>query len=205
MTTAVRRAAALSLAILLSACGTAEPPPDHFYRLEVAPAATTQDKPLLSGLIEVAPLLADGLVNDRAVVYVYADEPFELRQYNYQFWNSPPATLVQEQLIRFLRSAGVADRVVSTDLRLPVDYAIEGRVRRFEQVFGKGAAAMNVELEFAAIRVRDENLVLLKTYRSDKPAVDDSLPAAALAATEALSEIFYALLADLKAAGSKKP
>lgn len=200
MRTTVRRAAALSLVALLAACAGGEPTPDRFYRLDVPPAAVRFERPLFSGVVEVAPLLAEGLVSDRAIVYLYADEPYELHQYSYQFWNTPPAVAVQEQLIRFLRSANVAERVVSTDLRLSVDLAIEGRVRRFDQVFDGKVVRMAIELEIAIIRSKDEKLTLLKVYRAETPAQDDSLPAAAMAASAALSEIFASLLADLRSA-----
>lgn len=195
----IRRAAALSLATLLAACAGQEAPDDHFYRLNV-PAAAALERPAIKGMVEVAPLLAEGLVSDRAVVYLYADEPFELHQYNYHFWNTPPAAGVQEQLIRYLRAVKAAERVVSTDLRLPVDAAIEGRVRRFDQVFGGGGVRMVVELELAVIRTKDEKLSFLKTYLSEVPAADDSLPAAAKAASIALGEIFAKLVADLQSA-----
>lgn len=200
MISTARRVVALSMAGLLAACAGQEPPPDHFYRLDVPAATERFARPLYSGIVEVAPLIADGLVSDRAVVYLYADEPNEVRQYTYRFWNTPPAVLVQEQLIRFLRGANVADRVVSTDLRLPADLSIEGRVRRFEQVFTGKDVRVVIELELAVIRGKDQGLMLLKDYRVEPLAQDDTLPAAATAASEGLSDIFTRLLADLRSA-----
>ncbi len=198
MISTARRAVALSLAGLLAACAGQEPPPDHFYRVDVPAATEPLARPLFSGLVEVAPMIADGLVSDRAVVYLYADEPQEVRQYTYRFWNTPPAVLVQEQLIRFLRSARVADRVVSTDLRLPADISVEGRVRRFEQVFSGKDVRVVIDLELAVIRGKDQGLMLLKDYRAERSAQDDTLPAATTAAGEGLADIFTRLLTDLR-------
>lgn len=201
MKSTARRAAVLSLAGLLAACAAGqEPPPDHYYRVDLPATGERLAQPLFSGIVEVAPLIADGLVNDRAVVYLFAEEPSEVRQYTYRFWNTPPAALVQDQLIRFLRRAQVAERVVSTDLRLPADISVEGRVRRFEQVFGGTEVRVVIDLELAVIRAKDQGLVLLKEYRAERPAQDDTLPAAAAAAGVALTEIFNNLLADLRSA-----
>lgn len=199
MKSTARRVAALFLVGSLAACAGQEPTPDHFYRVDVPPAATLLERPLFPGIVEVAPLIADGLVSERAIVYLYADQPSEIHQYSYRFWNTPPAVLVQEQLLHFLRGAHLAERVVSTDLRLPADVSVEGRVRRFEQVFTGKDVRMVVDLDLAVIRGKDEGLTLLKDYHAEKPAQDDSLPAAAAAASEALSEIFNTLLNDLRA------
>lgn len=201
MRSTVRRVAALSLAGLLAACAAGqEPPPDHYYRVDMPAAGERLTQPLFPGIVEVAPLIADGLVNDRAVVYLYADEPNEVHQYTYRFWNTPPAALVQDQLIRFLRRVQVAERVVSTDLRLPADISVEGRVRHFEQVFGGTEVRVVIDLELAVIRAKDQGLVLLKEYHAERPAKDDTLPAAAAAASGALADIFNTLLADLRSA-----
>lgn len=199
--TTLRRAAVLCLTGMLAACaGGGEPPPDHYYRLDVPVAVEPLPRPLFPGTIEVAPLMADGLVSDRAVVYLYANQPDEIHQYTYHFWNTPPATLVQQQLIQVLRRAGAARHVVSTDLRLPADASIEGRVRRFEQVFDGSAVRVVIDLELAVVRAKDEGVVLLKEYRAERPAGDDSLRAATTAASEALGDIFTRFLADIRSA-----
>lgn len=197
-----RLAAAVLIAGTLAACVGEPPPPDHFYRLSVAPPAERLKRPLLDGTVEVARLSGDGLVGERALVYVLAEEPYEIRTYNYQFWNEVPGALVQEQLIRFLRAVNVAGRVVSPELRLPSDWSVEGRIHRFDQVVGKGVT-MVIELELGLIRLEDEKLLLLETYHVEEPVTDASVPETVLATNRALSAIFSRFLGDLKGLGGK--
>lgn len=186
------------LSSLLGACALSEAPPgDHFYRLDVPVPSARFERPPLPGMLEVARMAADGLVGDRAVVYVQADQPHEVFDYNYHFWNQPPGDMVQDQLIRFLRAANAADRVLSPDLRIPPDYVVEGRIRRFEQRFD-GGVAMVVELELGLVRVADQNLLLLKSYRTAQPAPSDTVADAAAATNTALAAIFAEFAADLR-------
>ncbi len=194
--TAIVRLAAVAAAVTLAGCTGSPAPEDRYYRLDVAAAAPTTGKPLLAGIVQVASLDADGLLAERPLVYALSGEPFEIRHYNYDLWNEPPGTLVQDQLIRYLRGVNLADRVVSTDLRTTGDYVVEGRVHRFDQVIGAGTAVV-VELEFTLIRLSDDRLMLLETYRKATPAANDTAPAAARAANSALAEIFAQFVEDL--------
>lgn len=194
--TVIARLVALAVAASVAGCAGGPSPADRYYRLEASPPTPVMDRPVLRGIVQVASLEADGLLAERPLVYSLSGEPFEIRHYNYDLWNEPPGTLVQDQLIRYLRRANLADRVVSTDLRTSGDYAIEGRVHRFEQVIGAPTVVV-VELELALIRLSDERLMLLETYDKTVPAANDSAPAVAMAANQALTEIFARFVEDL--------
>lgn len=196
--TAARPIFIVLLAAVLGGCGLGEAPlADRYYRVTVATPATGFATPPLDGVVEVARLVAEGLVGQRAVAYVMSDQPHEIFDYNYHFWNQAPGELVQEQLIRFLRGANAGRRVVSPDLRLNADFVIDGRIRRFEQVFD-GEVGMQIEIDLGVIRAADNELMMLNTYRAYRVAQDDSLPAAVVAANAGLADIFAAFAADLR-------
>ena len=67
-------------------------PADHFYRL-----AAAESLPVKS-IIDVKPIQADGLYNERALLFVEADRPLELQRYSYHFWAQPPAKMLQHYL-----------------------------------------------------------------------------------------------------------
>ncbi len=186
------------LTAALGACAIAEPPPDdRYYRLDVPLPTARFQAPALSGVLEVARMSADGLVGNRAVAYVVADQPHEVFDYNYHFWNQPPGELVQGQLIRFLRAANAADRVLSPELRIRADYAVEGRIRRFEQSFAEDVS-MIIELELGLVRLVDQQLLLLRSYRTAQAASGDSVASSAVAANAALAAIFAEFAVDLE-------
>ena len=190
---------ALLLVLALGGCAVATPPPDNFHRLSSPTEVTTLAKPL-NGTIEVTRPSAEGLAADRALVYSYRDQPNSVQRYGYELWSEPPAALVQQQVIECLRTAKAARMVVSADLGAVPDYTVKGRVHRFEQVVAGQAAVALVEAELAVTRLRDDRILLLKTYRVEQPAADIGVPAAVRAFDQALAQVCRAFAADLAAA-----
>jgi ABC-type uncharacterized transport system auxiliary subunit len=190
---------ALALALALGACAQAPVPSDTFYRLGVHSAAVPPSlQPVFDVAVEVRPFDADGILAERALVYVTADAG-SLGQYSYHFWVEPPAQAVQRELTDHLRRSGRFGEVVTSRFRVRSDVAVLGRIGRLEQVLkAEGTAGVVVELEIGAERTgREGGLLTLNTYRVESPA-NDASPAAAVAAMRtALLEIFERFTADL--------
>lgn len=187
----------LALVLLLSGCVGGAPPADRFYRLDVA-APPVQPAPLLPGVVEVTRFGAEGMTGDRALLYSYQNNPGEERRYSYDMWVEPPPVLVQDQLVRALRHARIANLVVTSDLRVAPDYIIEGRLRRFEQLAGPQPAVM-VEADIGVVRLHGNELLMLNTYRVEKPAKTQEAPDAVDAFQAALTEVFARFVTDLAA------
>ena len=188
--------AALLLLLLGSGCALAPPPPpDTFYRLEVA-APAVLPRPLLPGVVEVKRFDAEGLTGDRALLYSYRDRPDQVLRYSYHFWVDAPPTLFQDQLLRVLRQAGAVDTVVTSGIDLSPDYVIEGRLRRFEELAGASPAVV-VEADIAVVRVRGDALLMLHSYRVEKPAASEQPADAVRAFQAAVGELAGRFLDDL--------
>lgn len=196
------RASALlaSCVLILIGCAQPELPRDAFHRLAVADPQSRPGPPLLPGTLEIQRLSADGLTGERPLLYAFRDEPQVLRQYSYNFWNDVPPAIVQEQLVRYLRAARAADTVVTPGLRQRADYELVGTIKRFEQVIGP-PHGVTVEAELGMVRVKDDKLLLLKTYRAERPSAEDTPAAAATAINEAIDHIFAHFVEDLAAPG----
>jgi len=193
----MKTAFALTLCLVLAACAGAPPPPDVFYRLDHRPVKALA-APVLAGVVEVATPSAEGLAGDRALLYSSREHPDQVGRYSFHFWVEPPPLLVRDELVRVLREAQVAPQVVTANLRVPADFVIEGRLKRFEQLAG-GAPAVAVEIELGVVRVRGNELLLLRSYRQETPAAGDS-PADAVAALQlCLDQLLNRFLADLSA------
>lgn len=67
-------------------------PADHFYRLPVALPVTTATN------VVIQPVRAEGLYNERALLFVEQSRPLELQRYDYHFWAQTPAQLAQHYL-----------------------------------------------------------------------------------------------------------
>lgn len=200
MMTMIRNTAAmLVLAAGLAACAQPETPEDRYYRLDVSGPAKALDKPVLAGTVQVDRFSVDGLIGQSQIVYVANGKGHELQTYHYHYWTEPPAILLQDQLIAYLRAAHVADHVVTPEMRVDVDYVLTGKVKRLEQVTG-GAPKAVVELEMGLRRAADGKLMYLATERAEAAAASETVGDGVAAANTALATIYARVVAGLQAA-----
>jgi ABC-type uncharacterized transport system auxiliary subunit len=188
-----RRLLATSVAaVALASCSSDPLPRDTFYRL--AAPATPQQRAggPLRGVLEVPPLRASGIVNERAILY---REGAQLAQYSYHAWVEPPVAMVQHSIMDVLRHAQAFDNVVSPEMRLDRDYELLGTLRQWEHVRSDNTAS--IEIDIVVRRVRGNQQLLLKTYTASEPAAGDSIDALVAAFARGLDSIFKTLIADL--------
>lgn len=187
---------ALGFVLALSACGgNATVPENHFYRLEVAAPAAKAAKPL-EGVLEVDRLLATGSLSQRAIVYRQADNPHQLKAYHYHFWNEAPGELLQAELVGYLRAAGIAEKVMTPEMRARPTHAVTGRVVKLERIVG-GAPAAVIEVNLVLRRVADNHVLVSKTYARDVTPRDDSLTALVQSLSLAAGDIFQTFAEDI--------
>ncbi|MDP6572192.1 MAG: ABC-type transport auxiliary lipoprotein family protein [Rhodospirillales bacterium] len=189
----------LLLVPALGACAQPPVPQDTFYRLEVGAPEKVLSVPHLQGTLEIERLSADGLTAGRPIVYSRSDRPRELQEYHYHFWTEPPPVMLRDQLVAYLRRAKVASAIVTPEMRVAVDYALTGKIKRLERVIGasSGAAKAIVELELGVRQTAGERLLFLDTYRVETAAAADTVSAAVDALNEGLNRVFALFVADL--------
>lgn len=188
----MRRPYVLVLLLVLTGCGApGVVPQDSYYRMadpvSVSPAGATLD-----GVLVVPRFIADGLASERNVIYVRANSPQVLKQYNYHFWSESPTRMLQERTVEYLRRAGVAATVVTPEFRAAADYQLTGKIKRLEQIRGPSPAVI-VALEFGLYRVRDNRLMHLHTYVQEQAVDNEDVGRA----TEAMSDSLLAILSKL--------
>ena len=191
--------AALLLAALggsLGGClGGAPPiPRDHFYRVAVEPAAPLPVK--FPGLVSVAPIEADGLLRERPLLFSQSGA-HEIQQHDYHYWTEAPPHMLQAQLVTYLRRSGVAQAVITPELRLRADYEVTGRIRRLERLLYGETTRVVAELELAMTEVASERLIVVQNYSAQAAAEDDSIEASVRALDTALGDIFARFLNEV--------
>ncbi len=177
----------------LAACAAPAPPKDNFHRLSVAPPQRVFAPPPLPGVLEINRPDVDGVLSERAMAYQEASGV--VARYNYDYWSNPPAQMLQDALAEALDSAHAADHVVTPDLRVPPDWTLRGRLKRFESV--PGAKRVDLRVQLAVVSARDGTLVLSRTYDVSEPVAEPSPAAAAAALGQATSQAVGRLLDDL--------
>jgi cholesterol transport system auxiliary component len=191
----IHLAAALVLSAILSACAQPQVPTDHFYRLQVAAPKAPLSEKSLPGIVEVR-FSAEGLTAGRPLVYSFSENLSEVSEYHYHFWTEPPAVMLRDRLVNYLRAAGVADKVVTPEMRTDPDFIISAAIKRLERVIGDNPGAV-AELEISVKRSREEEIFLLETYSFKATFDRDSVGAAVASLGVAVSQIYTAFLDDL--------
>ena len=165
----------LSLVVLLSACQSAPPvPQDKYYRLTVTPGPTWT-QPLLRDAVFVAPLRAEGLYAERAMLYASVQRPRELLQYHYQFWSEPPALLLQEHLRASLGASHLAAQVTDVaSLNCVLCYKKQSHLRPFGSAITslRNCSSMAVKMRMS-LRLNWPCSVFMASWvRTSKPFIE---------------------------------
>lgn len=176
----------------------AEPAPaDRYYRV-VVPGPPAADSAGLPGTLLVDRLAADGLMRERPMVFSADEDALSLAQHDYDFWIEPPARMLQAELVRYLRSAGIARSVVTPDLRVRSDFEIVGTVRRFERLIGRSGPRVAVVLDLALIERDGDRLRIGDSYSAEIACANATVDSSVAAFNEALSTVFADFLADVR-------
>lgn len=186
------------LCSVLAGCGGqgVPVPSDRFHRLIVGAPLTVYDTPRLEGTMEVERFNANGVLQERAIVFVEHDNPNVMHQYQYQLWADPPTRMLQAATVEYLRDAHLADQVVTTGLRVEPSYTLTCDIKKLEHVVGNSSSVL-VELEYRLRDYQRGDLVWVRTYRVEKATRDPSVASATEAIEEAVDEILASLTADL--------
>lgn len=177
-----RRAAVSRLAavvLFLSGCGAARP--SQYYQLTVpgdAPAAKEVDSTPVTLL--VGTLFAPDLYREDRIVYSTTQE--EMGTYEYQRWAEPPTEMIQEVLLRALRSSGRYRAVFAHRSDTNGDFLLRGRLYDFKEVSGNGMVA-RLTVDFEMRDVKSGTTVWTHYYHHDEP-VDGKNVAAVVAALD---------------------
>jgi len=132
---------------LVGCLGGGPVPPDRFYMLPRVTPERPLPAPLVAGTLGVDRLRADGLREERAMLYIDSAHPLQVRRYHYHHWAAVPGELIQQNLIDYLRAARAAPRVMRGAPDLSVKARVTGRVLRLERIVGEDGVRVDVTLE----------------------------------------------------------
>jgi ABC-type uncharacterized transport system auxiliary subunit len=187
----------LVLAVAVAACAAPSVPKEQYFRLVATPATEKLAHPFV-GILEAAPLGADGVTGERPLLYT-ANGGIKLEQRNYAYWTELPTAMIRDQLVAYLRSAGAAEQVVPSELRIGAAYRLQGEIKRLEQSAGKKNDTAILELELSVIDEATDQLVMSKVYHAETPAADHSIDAAIAALNAGLQDVLQRFAADIDA------
>ncbi|MDH5585135.1 MAG: ABC-type transport auxiliary lipoprotein family protein [Nitrospirota bacterium] len=182
-------------ALALTGCLGGQPSPDYFYRLNLADPETRLDPTPFQGTLQVTRPWADALTSERHLVYRKDDNISQLNHHAYHRWVDSPTLLVQQEMTHYLRKAGLAEQVVTPEMRTKADYALSCRIAKLERVLDQTPRVI-LELELGITSMHDRRTLLLRTYREERPTTDLDIASSIDAYNQALSTILNHFLAD---------
>lgn len=155
------------MALFLCGCGAARP--SKYYQLTIpgdAPAGQAGDPTPTSVTLLIGNLFASDLYREDRIVYSAAGE--QMGTYEYERWAEPPTEMIQEVLLRGLRSSGRYRAVFTHKSDTNGDFLLRGRLYDFKEVSEKGMLA-RLTVEFEMRDLKNGATVWTHYYQHDEP------------------------------------
>lgn len=181
--------------LALNGCLGGQSSPDYFYRLQVPAPETRFDPAPLNGTLQVTRPWADALTSERHLVYRKGNNISQLNHHAYHRWVDSPTILLQQEITQYLRKAGLAQQVVTPEMRTKADYALSCRLAKFERVLDQSPHVI-LELELGVTSIKDRRTLLLRTYREEQRTTDPEVTSSITAYNQALSKILNRFIID---------
>jgi ABC-type uncharacterized transport system auxiliary subunit len=172
----VRALSILAVVFFVAGCGSARP--IKYYQLSYPSTAPPPSPDAINTTLVVRPFEASHLYLGDQIVYGF-DSP-QLGVYQTQRWAEPPVEMLQDALVRGLRSTGRFRAVYTMRADVASQYVLAGHLYDFKEVDGSAIVA---RLNFA-VRLRDRKAgttVWTHIYNHDEPASEKSVVAVATA------------------------
>jgi ABC-type uncharacterized transport system auxiliary subunit len=192
-------AALVALVTSETGCAGRPAPAISHYRLELGEPAPLAE-PALDGVLLVQRPRADAFTSQRSLAYRElgaGGATTALYRFRYHLWVDPPPQMLEQEIVRYLRTARAAPSVVTAELRTQADYVLHTRLRRLEQT--RGPAGVSVAVDFDLVR-GDGELLLQESQRVELPVEGEEIGAYVDALNAALRSILDRLLEALRAA-----
>lgn len=159
-----------TLCTLLSACVGARP--IRYYRIDVPvtpPAAgTAYSVTLLVGNIDCPPIMRDGRI-------LYQVGSHEMGAYEYHRWVETPDRMIQNALVRLLRSSGKYPSVDTQRSSVRADYIVRGRIYEFSEI-DKPEIHTRVSMEIELQDAKSGRTVWSRLYTREEPVRGKEIP-----------------------------
>lgn len=160
-----------AISVLLCSCASGRPV--KYYRIEI-PAPAAAAAPVNSTIalqisnIDAPPIMRDGRI-------LYQVGAHEVGAYEYHRWVETPDRIVQDSLVRFLRSSGRYQSVDTLRSSVRPDYIVQGKIYEFGEV-DKPEVSTRVSMEIELHDARSSRTVWSRRYTGEDPVDGKGVP-----------------------------
>lgn len=185
--------------LILTACfgGSTSIPDDHYYRLPelVAIKMTT---PLLNGTLSVKRVITYGIYGERTLIYTDENNRNKLNRYHYHHWEKSPSKLIQDNIVQYLKSSGIAQNVISYSQNTHADYLLEAELISMHRDITSKDYMADITINIQIYNKSNGAIYINKRYRSKITANSNELVSTIDAFGLSLKTIYDKLITDLQ-------
>jgi ABC-type uncharacterized transport system auxiliary subunit len=163
----------LTLCVMLYACASAGRP-IKYYRIEVPAAAAPSPAPGVFGVtLQIANIEAPAIMRDGRILYEVGAN--EVGTYEYHRWVETPDRMVQNSLIRLLRSSGKYQSIDRSITGAKPDYIVRGKIYEFAEI-DKPAIYTRVSMEIELHETPSNRTVWSHVYSGEEKVDGKEMP-----------------------------
>ncbi|MFV2061633.1 MAG: ABC-type transport auxiliary lipoprotein family protein [Gammaproteobacteria bacterium] len=189
----------LIVTVFLTACfgGSAHIPDDHYYRLPELKGEKLAS-PILSGTLSVKKVITHGIYGERTLIYTDKNNNIKLNRYHYHHWEKSPSSLIQDNLVQYLKTIGIAHHVISYSQNTNPDYLLEAElITLHREITSTGSIAV-ISIDIRLYNKSNNSIYINKRYHSNLTAKSNKLVDTIKAYSEGLHNIYDELISDLQ-------
>src|SRR5947208_16573487 len=161
----------LVLSLAAAACGATRP--IKYYQLEIPPPATSATGTGFSVALQVGNIESPPMMRDGRILYQVGIH--EMGAYEYHRWVETPDRVVQDSLVRLLRSSGKFQSVDTPRNSLRPNYIIQGKIYEFSEIDNPDVSA-RVSLEIELHDAKTGRTVWSRTYTHEESVTGKEVP-----------------------------
>jgi len=161
------------MAFVLPVGGCGHMQPVRYYEISYPPINPAKQEPLNATLLVRAFKTSHLYREDRIV---YGSGPEEMGTYQNERWSEPPAEMLQNALVRQLRSTGHFSLVTALRSDSTGDFVLMGHLYDFKEVDGNGVVA-RISFDAELRDLKAGKTLWTFTYDHDEPCNGKGVPA----------------------------
>jgi cholesterol transport system auxiliary component len=189
---AVLLSAAVALTVLLGGCAKAIPV--HYYQITYPPL-TVSNSPAYDVTLLVRPLFTSHLYREDRIIYGSNAE--QMGVYLEERWAEPPTDMMQNAMIRGLRSTNRFRGVNALRSSTTGEYLIAGHLYEFKELDQNGTASARLSFDVQLRDMRTDQIVWTWSYNHDEPTTGPGVPGVAAAMDKNVNASMQALSAAI--------
>ena len=153
--------------LLLTACigsGSVNIPKDHYYRLPSVTNVKPLASPLLNGSLAIHSLQSQGMLYERAILFIREQKPFEVNPYYYHHWVNTPSTMIQAHMLDYFKIRKLATKPQRYRSDTTSDFELQGELLHFERYIKSTGIEVHVTLELNIRNRKTRTEIFHQTY-----------------------------------------